>query len=143
MTLTKHLPNAAIVDIDGTVALMGSRDPYDETTVIHDAPNYPIVRLVTVVAMAGHSLVFVSGRTEACREDTETWLARRFPFPHSGLHMRAIGDKRRDAEVKTEIYRTHIEGRYNVRWVFDDRNQTVAAWRALGLTCLQVAPGDF
>jgi hypothetical protein len=27
--------------------------------------------------------------------------------------------------------------------VFDDRRQVVDAWRALGLTVFQVAPGDF
>ncbi|MEU6858558.1 hypothetical protein AB0B28_06770 [Glycomyces sp. NPDC046736] len=139
-----YRPDAVIVDIDGTVALRGSRDPYDEAAVLHDAPNQPIIRLVTVLAMtAGHRIVFVSGRTEACREDTESWLRRHFPFHWSALHMRAVGDKRRDAEVKTEIYREHIEDRFHVRWVFDDRDQTVAAWRALGLTCLQVASGNF
>jgi hypothetical protein len=138
-----YLPDAVIVDIDGTVALRCDRDPYDETTVINDQPNAPVCRLVTVLAMSGYRIVFVSGRTEACRADTETWLYRRFPFHWNALHMRAVGDKRRDAEVKTEIYRDHIEGRFNVRWVLDDRNQTVDAWRALGLTCLQVAPGDF
>ncbi|MDN3240991.1 LNS2 domain-containing protein [Glycomyces tritici] len=146
MSLTEpagYLPNALIADIDGTVALMGDRDPYDETRVLDDQPNVEVVRLVTVLAMNGYRIVFVSGRTEACREDTETWLHRQFPFYFSALHMRAIGDKRRDAEVKTEIYRERIEPHFNVRWVFDDRNQTVAAWRALGLTCLQVAPGDF
>jgi hypothetical protein len=27
--------------------------------------------------------------------------------------------------------------------VLDDRDQVVTMWRGLGLTCLQVAPGDF
>ena len=31
----------------------------------------------------------------------------------------------------------------NVAMVFDDRNQVVDMWRKSGLTCFQVADGDF
>lgn len=46
--------------------------------------------------------------------------------------------------MKRELYETFVEGKYNVRLVLDDRNQVVDMWRdELGLTCFQVAPGDF
>ena len=35
------------------------------------------------------------------------------------------------------------DGNYNVKFVLDDRNRVVEMWRSLGLTCLQVADGDF
>ena len=57
--------------------------------------------------------------------------------------MRADGDFRKDSEVKTEIYQRNIEQRWDVEFVLDDRNQTVRAWRTLGLKCLQVSEGDF
>ena len=40
---------------------------------------------------------------------------------------------------------THIliKDKYQVDYVLDDRNQVVEMWRSLGLTCLQVADGDF
>lgn len=33
--------------------------------------------------------------------------------------------------------------RERIAMVFDDRDKVVAMWRRQGLTCLQVAPGDF
>jgi hypothetical protein len=57
--------------------------------------------------------------------------------------MRKEGDVRKDAIVKGEIYEKNINGKYNVLFVLDDRNQMVEMWRGLGLTCLQVADGDF
>lgn len=38
---------------------------------------------------------------------------------------------------------THIRDRYDVRVVLDDRDSVVKMWRSLGLTCLQVALGEF
>ena len=57
--------------------------------------------------------------------------------------MRPEGDTRKDAILKREIYEREIRNRYNVAYVLDDRDQTVRVWRDLGLTCLQVADGDF
>jgi len=57
--------------------------------------------------------------------------------------MRPTGDNRKDAIVKREIFDREIRDRYRILFVLDDRNQVVDMWRELGLTCLQVAPGDF
>jgi hypothetical protein len=57
--------------------------------------------------------------------------------------MRKTSDMRKDAVVKEEIYNENILDKYNVLLVLDDRNQVVDFWRSKGLTCFQVAPGDF
>jgi len=57
--------------------------------------------------------------------------------------MRKTGDSRKDSIVKREIFEEHIKGKYRIQFVLDDRNQVVEMWRQLGLTCLQVAEGDF
>lgn len=57
--------------------------------------------------------------------------------------MRPAGDQRDDRIVKEEIYRREIEGKYNVRFILDDRDKVVRRWRELGLPCFQVADGDF
>ena len=59
------------------------------------------------------------------------------------LFMRPTGDTRKDSILKKEIYDNHIKGKYNVKYVLDDRDSVVEMWREQGLTCLQVAPGDF
>lgn len=135
-------PWAVVVDIDGTVALMGGRDPYDTATASHDAPNADVVRVVQAIADDGHELVFMSGRDEECRDDTEEWLSRHF-WTDWHLHMRPAGDRRRDSIVKAELFDRHVRDQYRVLVVLDDRKQVVEMWRSLGLTCLQVAEGDF
>jgi hypothetical protein len=83
-----------------------------------------------------------SGRQSEHREQTERWLAAN-NIAYDELLMRATDDQRQDSIVKEELYRNHILGRWNVLFVLDDRQQVVDTWRRLGLTCMQVAPGDF
>jgi len=50
---------------------------------------------------------------------------------------------RKDVIIKQEIYEEHIKDKYDVLFVMDDRNQVVEFWRSIGLTCFQVAEGNF
>lgn len=144
-----HLDSAIIVDIDGTIADMGKlRGPFDWKKVHLDKPKDDIIDLVNLFDHMGYKIIFMSGRSEDARKLTEEWLDKHL---HSvvkdggyELHMRASDDYRKDSIVKKELYQEHIEGKYNVRYVLDDRNQVVDMWRnVLGLTVLQVAEGDF
>jgi predicted kinase len=134
---------AVIVDVDGTVALMCGRSPYDESRVHEDRPNLPVVAAVRAMHAAGHEVIFCSGRTGACRAATEKWLAGYVGIPYVALHMRAEGDMRKDAVVKLELFDRHIREVWDVVCVFDDRAQVVQMWRSLGLTVFQVADGNF
>jgi predicted kinase len=143
--LVKHdpsLPTIVIYDIDGTVALMKHRSPFDWSRVHEDAVNEPVADLVRTCYLAGYPVFAVSGRDGSCRDLTENWL-RANDIPFDGLHMRSAGDMRKDSVVKMEIFDNHFRGKYNIKFVLDDRNQVVQMWRSLGLTCLQVADGDF
>ena len=138
------LPAAVIVDLDGTVALHDSeRGHYEYENVAGDRPNWPVVHLVRQLARECE-LVFLSGREDRCRHATTWWLSHHQigPAPHR-LLMRETGDRRADYIVKAELLDASIRGAYDVRLVLDDRDQVVAMWRAMGLTCLQVADGDF
>ena len=138
-------PSAVIVDIDGTIALKGVRHQFDWTRVHEDRPHREVIKVVTALSVA-NAVIFVSGRSDACQESTRRWIDYNVPFPHTygyKLFMRRDSDFRRDSVVKEEIYRTYVEPSYSVLCVLDDRNQTVAMWRSIGLVCLQVAPGDF
>jgi hypothetical protein len=137
------VPDAFLVDIDGTVALMAGRSPYDESRVGEDRPNEPVIRVVRALHAAGYRIVFCSGRTDACSGDTAAWLDEHVGVPYEALHMRSAGDQRKDSIVKAEIFEEHIRHAYRVVGVLDDRMQVVRMWRALGLTVLQVAEGDF
>lgn len=142
------LPEAIIVDIDGTVAHMDGRSPYDYTQVHTDTVDEHVRWLVKNMWMIGVTVLFVSGRDDECRDETANWLTNH-GIPFDELHMRPTGsvdergNKLPDYLVKSRLFDEHIRGKYNVRFVLDDRNQVVDLWRALGLKCLQVQPGDF
>lgn len=138
-------PTAIIVDIDGTIALKGDRSPYDESRVHEDRYNEFIITSAVVTAEAHNAtLILVSGRTETCRSATVTWLAGHVLMQDiKALFMRRAGDGRKDTEVKYEIFNDHIRDNFNVVGVYDDRKSVVGMWRALGLTVLQCADGDF
>ena len=138
-----ELPPVVLVDIDGTVALMTGRGPYDWHRVGEDAPNPAVIAAVRAMHAAGHAIVFCSGRDAVCRAETQAWLDLYVDVPYEGLFMRPEGDSRKDAIVKREIFDQEIRDRWRVIGVFDDRRQVVRMWRALGLTVFQVAEGDF
>jgi hypothetical protein len=142
-------PHVVLVDVDGTVALMGKgehgrRGPFDWDRVGEDDPNLPVIRLVRMFRREGFGTVFVSGRDEVCRDQTLMWLDHHVvAVPEHHLLMRRRKDNRPDHEVKLEIYKRHIELDFDVAYVLDDRDQVVRMWRSLGLTVLQVAEGAF
>jgi hypothetical protein len=89
------------------------------------------------------SIVFMSGRDEVCRKETEDWLLEELPFEWAELWMRAEGDQRKDSIVKRELFDAHVRDRWQVLGVVDDRDSVVSMWRDLGLTVAQVAYGNF
>jgi predicted kinase len=138
-------PPAIIVDIDGTVALRGDRDPFDESRVNEDRPNQPVIDAVLADAQGWNAtILFRSGRTDECLPETMQWLQRNVLPDHIkwDLEMRKTGDTRKDSMVKYEMFQG-IRDRYNILRVYDDRKQVVEMWRSLGLTVLQVADGNF
>lgn len=136
------LPSVVIYDIDGTVALMKNRSPFDWSRVHEDSVNEPVADLIRLISSQNIPVIAVSGRDGSCRSLTENWLtANGIPFDE--LFMRAAGDSRKDSIVKMEIFDREFRGKFNIKFVLDDRNQVVDMWRSLGLTCLQVAEGNF
>ena len=141
----EHDPDKETVimcDLDGTLALMGDRSPYDASTCADDEINTPVLSVIT--EMDNHSVVFLSGRSDKYRSQTLDFLKKCGFAPHKvDLFMRKEGDFRKDSIVKEELYRTHVEPVCNVEFVLDDRDQVVEMWRSIGLNCFQVAEGNF
>lgn len=135
------LPLAYLVDVDGTLALMGERHPFNWSAVGEDKPNLRVLDLVETLHGAGYCIIIVSGRDSVCRKETYAWL-NRYGIEHDGLYMRAEGDNRSDEIVKRELFE-EIRKTHCVVGVLDDRDKVVKMWRSLGLLCLQVAPGAF
>ncbi len=138
---TSH-PQAVICDLDGTLAVLNGRDPYDASTCDQDGVNENVLRTLNGYKAAGVSVVFVSGRQVKDWVPTKTFLSR-YGFGGSPLFMRATDDTRLDSIVKQEIYDNYIKDQYNVILVIDDRDQVVDMWRGLGLETWQVNYGNF
>jgi len=131
------LPSAIICDLDGTLCLLNGRNPYDASTCENDELNTVVASLIK-----GKNIILVSGREDKYIEQTKLFLTKH-NIEYSNLLMRKSGDFRKDSIVKREIFDNEIRGKFNIECVFDDRNQVVQTWRSMGLTCLQVAEGDF
>ncbi|RAV17630.1 polynucleotide kinase [Mycobacterium colombiense] len=138
-------PPAILVDIDGTLAHMQGRSPYDYDKVGTDAID-PVIRdLVNEWKYKdprNRNVIVLSGRDGKCFYDTRRWLWR-FGVDYDALIMRERDDNRPDYLVKYELFNKYIRDNYDVKFVLDDRQQVVDMWRKLGLKCLQVAEGNF
>jgi len=133
---------AILCDLDGTLALMVCRGPYDTAKCESDELCEPVAHILATYHKAGFRILLISGREDRFRPHTRRWLARH-GVQYDRLFMRRTKDYRKDAVIKREIYDSQIRDRYDVLFVLDDRNQVVQMWRELGLKCLQVADGDF
>lgn len=136
------LPLAIICDIDGTLALMKDRGPFEWEKVGQDDLNSIVFNILCAFSFQEFKIVLVSGRDEVCRKETEKWLKDN-GIHYDELFMRPEGNTEKDSIIKRRIFEEHIRDKYNVYFVLDDRNQVVDMWRSLGLTCLQVAEGNF
>jgi predicted kinase len=130
------LPDAIIVDIDGTVAQINGRGPFDWGRVYEDSPREAVIRIARKLwETEPVDVIFLSGRDTICREDTQRWLDVHWGTGSSlWLWMRPNGDMRKDVLVKRELYEAHIKGKFNVIAVFDDRPQVLRLWAELGFT---------
>ena len=135
------LPEAIIVDIDGTLAHMDGRSPYDWERVGEDLLDENLGRIIHVLSER-FRIIVMSGRSEDCREITQGWL-RDNHVKYDYLFMRPSRDNRPDTIIKYELFDEHVRGRFNITCVYDDRDSVCALWRRMGLSCYQVAPGNF
>jgi hypothetical protein len=150
-------PKIVIADLDGTIALIEHRrqwlDPerHPEMTSderwrkffaerVNDQPNWPVIHTLQALQRAGYYIHVFSGRSDEAREQTIDWIEA-FNIPHDHLRMRAASDFTPDEDLKRQWI-----AEYDLALIlclFDDRKKVVDMWRSLGLTCFQVAPGDF
>lgn len=142
----KNLPMAVIFDVDGTLAHMGDRSPYDWNRVCEDILNANVARIYHIINKRRFredkiEIIICTGRDGSAKKMTMNWLEL-----HSVVwdvfYIRKEGDCRKDSIIKREFLEDIIKNYYIVAW-FDDRNQVVDMVRKSGITCFQVAEGDF
>jgi len=84
-------PRAIICDIDGTLAHIGERSPYDWHRVGEDTLDQVVIDILR--HFNDRVIILVSGRDESCRNETQQWLSdNKVPFQH--LYMRPEKDNK-------------------------------------------------
>lgn len=148
-----------IFDLDGTLALVEHRRPILDLkddpqrwkkfyeACVDDLPNMSVINTLWLLARMMDIEVRVwSGRSNSVRRQTQDWLIKhvRLPAVAHSIQMREEGDFTPDEVLKRKWYDALPEtDRSRLVAVFDDRDKVVAMWRDLGVTCFQVAPGNF
>ncbi|MFF0549309.1 hypothetical protein ACFYUL_10140 [Streptomyces sp. NPDC004311] len=133
----------AVFDIDNTLADTGHRQhflerrPRDWTGFFGAAPaDPPLARGVALAVerAADCEVVYLTGRPERCRADTQEWLTRH-GLPEGRLWMRGDRDRRPARTTKLEVLGRIARGR-EVRVLVDDDELVCQAARAAGYRVL-------
>jgi hypothetical protein len=151
--------NVVIFDLDGTLALIDDRRAksllkngkmdwdvfFDPKNIELDKPNMPVIHMARMLTMTGHDVVIFSGRSDATREATKAWLEKyKVPFTMMKMRPASGGFKFMPDDKLKQLWLDELfPDRNTIIGVFDDRQKVVDMWRSNGITCFQVAEGDF
>jgi len=138
---TVGLPSCVIFDIDGTLADKGTRNPFDWKAVVDDTLRQTVYESYKMHKDKGDFIIICTGRDGICAKETAWWLKKHNIMPDE-FYIRKEGDVRPDWEIKEELWRM-ISHRFNIKLMYDDRDQVVEHGRNLGLEVYQVQPGNF
>lgn len=147
-----------IFDLDGTLALCDHRRHFVENRAnrwdefyaacVDDVPNDPVIGVMRALQLCNAEIYIFSGRSDAVFDETTKWLDKYVAKVEFGnfwnLTMRKSGDYTPDDVLKKKWYDELPQfDKDRLVATFDDRDRIVKMWRDLGITCFQVAPGDF
>ena len=149
------MKKTVIFDLDGTRALIDSRRElslkdngkidwdvfFDPKMISLDDPNQPVIDMANMLSKQGYTIMILSGRSDVTYQATIDWL-NKHDIWFDNLIMRPQNHLYKPDNDLKQMWLDSI-GKDNVAMVFDDRNQVVDMWRKNGLTCFQVADGDF
>ena len=124
-----------------------------------DKPNLPVIKMAQLFKADGFKIVIFSGRNDRSFDTTTQWLNNNdVPFDLLVMRPDKFKDKSwpiasgnpatkamrfmPDEILKKKMLDTFVD-KDDVFMTVDDRQKVVDMWRDLGLTCFQVAPGDF
>jgi FMN phosphatase YigB (HAD superfamily) len=144
-----------IFDLDGTLADASHRQPILDHTddperwnkfydaCDKDSPIHPVIDVLIALQNSRAEIWIFSGRSDRVRSLTAVWLGA-LGIGYDYLQMRGEYDYTVDHELKESWLKSMLDiDRQRLVAVFDDRQQVVDMWRRNGVTCFQVAPGDF
>ena len=153
--------NVVIFDLDGTLANIDARRSkatkdngkmdwdifFDPDNISLDLPNDPVIKMAQLLDSQGFKIVIFSGRSKATKDVTADWLDKH-NVPFFVMKMRPTGHPWNfmpDDKLKKKWLDDIFPGdkKDSILCVFDDRDKVVKMWRDNGLSCFQVADGNF
>jgi len=135
----------AIIDLDGVVADVRHRlhhlecSPKDWTGFFAGIPDDPVLpegRAVVEKLAGDHEVVYLTGRPERSRGDTQQWLDRHL-LPPGRLIMRRERDRRPARVTKPALLRDLVADGRTVAVVVDDDPQVCDALERAGWPVLR------
>lgn len=143
-----------VFDLDGTLALDEHRahhlraNPKDWASYFAacplDTPNLGVVLAFQALSRSRSVSVQIwTARNAQYADATLEWCLEHLGRLPNELLMRGIEDRTDDNELKRQWLNTARARGNEVVLVFEDRKRVVEMWRAEGIICAQVAPGEF
>ena len=142
-----------VVDLDGTLCDVRHRlhlaqaSEWDEfhNHLENDVPIKATAEIVGTMSIL-HEIVIATGRNERYRLRTVNWLNKHH-IRCDALLMRPDDNYESDHLLKPRMLLEYLEENErkleNIIAVIDDRDKVVAAWREMGLVCLQPQEGAY
>ena len=135
-----NLPPCILYDIDGTIAQMYNRGPFEWNKVKEDYMIYSVVSTIDWLSDLDSknrpTVILCTGRDGVALQDTIEWLNSNEIY-YDDIMIRNEKDMRPDWVVKEEMWK-NISKQYNIIAMYDDRLQVVRRARALGLKVFNV-----
>jgi len=134
----ENLEDCIIVDLDGTLAhANGKRGYYEWNKVGMDDVDYDVLEIVNSSIWCGNKIIFLTGRSNECYQETKKWLEKYLREDEFLLLMRDSKDFRPSVVVKKELYEKFVKENFNVIFALDDKEDVCEMWRSLGIKALQ------
>lgn len=136
----ENLPPCIVVDVDGTLAELCNRGPFEWSKVGQDKPRKHVIELINayIDRYPSVAIVVVSGRDGVCEPETRQWLLEN-DILFDNLFMRAAGDQRKDSIIKDEILTNEVSKLYNVLFWVDDRPCVIRMLKDKGINVIDVS----
>ncbi len=138
-----------VFDLDGTLADTRGREHFLNrekkdwrsfyAACDTDRPFHNIIRVLQALFITGADVEIWTGRSSEVADKTRAWLDN-LGLSLIPVKMRDEGDHRPDTVLKEEWLKASSR---SPALVFEDRSSVVSMWRSNGITCCQVAEGNF
>lgn len=135
---------AVITDLDGTLALLNDRDPYQEQHLLmDDEVNIELQRILKFYEKQGVAIIVATGRWEDKIDLTKKWLESKADINATEIFMRPMVNYDNARILKEWYLENVIFQRYDPFLAFEDLFAIAQMYRKHDIPCWQVNVDPF